>query len=166
MWPLKDIIHKSRKTVLSLTHMNNCLARCKTLIKFTHNDYKSLFKSKSLIHMIDVDGECCWPSTILLAINTHCHLISSKQLSSNRFRFDKTRASSKYLATAKSVCQKTFITRISNIPAPPITSPTIGSTFRVLNSVRNSWKGTILLAWDSLGQLLCRREEANATPHL
>src|SRR5271165_2382409 len=100
-----------------------------TLIKFTHNDYKSLFKSKSLIQMIDVEGECSWPSTILLAIHTHCHLIPFKQLSSNWFRFHKTRASIKYLATAKSVCQKTFITCISNIPAPSLTSPAIGSTF-------------------------------------
>ena len=48
---------------------------------------------------------------ILLAINTHCHLISSKQLSSNRFRFHKTRTSIKYLAN----CHKCLSENIYNM---------------------------------------------------
>ena len=36
--------------------------------------------------MIDVEGECCQPSAILIAVSTHYHIIPSKPLSSSKFK--------------------------------------------------------------------------------
>src|ERR1041385_5084400 len=81
---IKDIIHKRRTTDLFLSNMNNCLRKMQdTLIKFT---FKRSEIYSYINQMIDVEGECCRASTILIAVSTHCHLIPSKTLSSSKFK--------------------------------------------------------------------------------
>ena len=87
------------------------------------------------MNTIDVEGECCRPSTILIAIRTHRNLIPSKSLSSSKLKHH-------ILNQPQLVfCGKDIYNPYIKYTFSVDDYSCIGSTFKVLNFSHDLMKG-------------------------
>src|SRR3954467_9467292 len=108
--------------------------------------------------MIDVEGECCRPSTILIVVSTHCHLIPSNTLSSSKFKHQ-------ILSQPQLVfCGQDIYNSYIEYTFSVNDYSCIGSTLKVLNFNHDLMTGEqfSFMTWSRHG--LCSLEEADATP--
>ena len=110
--------------------------------------------------LIYVQGECCRPSTILIIVSTHRHLIPSKTLSSSKFKH-------RILNQPQLVFRGKDIYNLYIKYTFSVNDHScIGSTLKVLNFNHDLTTGERFSFMTQSRHGLCSWEEADSTPQL